>query len=315
MRSTNHQLIRLHSSRLFCCQCYKCGTKKSFKQTHCTGIESRSQAPRTVWRSVWSFLQNTNNKDVALQLLQQPGLSQLSLIQLTQKLNKKVSRAKKFLPLTKSMWWVDLTVTEEGIEPNPGPSHSLKVLSLNVSSFRKHKDELLLAARKAQADVVLIQELNIGKEGLPSLSWALQAQGWHIHAVPKPQGNERGGVAILTRDPWACLPVQSAHTTDHQIAMCAVGGPGCPPLRIITAYRLPDSDHQMFDTLQEWMAGLHGQWILAGDFNLSKTPPSRICGKAGQVEQFMVRMIEVSPPLTALSWAQRFLLAGLSASP
>lgn len=213
------------------------------------------------------------------------------------------------------MWWVDLTVTEEGIEPNPGPSHSLKVLSLNVSSFRKHKDELLLAARKAQADVVLIQELNIGKEGLPSLSWALQAQGWHIHAVPKPQGNERGGVAILTRDPWACLPVQSAHTTDHQIAMCAVGGPGCPPLRIITAYRLPDSDHQMFDTLQEWMAGLHGQWILAGDFNLSKTPPSRICGKAGQVEQFMVRMIEVSPPLTALSWAQRFLLAGLSASP
>eukprot|EP00438_Fugacium_kawagutii_P026969 Skav224409 [mRNA] locus=scaffold657:102889:110153:+ [translate_table: standard] len=126
---------------------------------------------------------------------------------------------------------------------------SLKVLSLNVSSFRAREDELLLAARKAQADVVLIQEYNVDKKRLPSLSWALRSQGWHVHAVPKPkpQGTERGGVAI---------------------AMCAVGGPGCPPLRVIAAYCRPGSDCGMFSALQEWMAGLHGQWVLAGVVHL-----------------------------------------------
>lgn len=56
MEATEHQLIRLGTSRFFVADVTCVGGKKAFHKMHCGGAKGRLQAPRQVWRSVWLFL-------------------------------------------------------------------------------------------------------------------------------------------------------------------------------------------------------------------------------------------------------------------
>ena len=69
---------------------------------------------------------------------------------------KRVKR--QLAPLQASVWVRD--VTEQGVEPHPGPS----LYSANVSCFGKHGLELLENARAAKVPVVCMQEHNLTQQ-------------------------------------------------------------------------------------------------------------------------------------------------------
>ena len=116
-------------------------------------------------------------------------------------------------PLTHVRWFRDLT--DEGIEPNPGPSSNcackpspsrvwlkdlcqdgdvhphpgpngfLTCRSLNIASWHSHGRPVVPEVLRRQVPMVLVQETNLSVQALPSATLAALRWGWHMAAVAK----------------------------------------------------------------------------------------------------------------------------------
>ena len=120
----------------------------------------------------------------------------------------------------------------EASKPGPSSGHAsppprgLRVLSFNINSPMKHRNELLCRAQEHDADVLLVQESGTTEQQLPGMSSFLKRQGWQMMASSAkslPQGG-KGGMAVLAREPLALSPAKEVILDSEQMLFCNLHG-------------------------------------------------------------------------------------------
>ena len=106
-------------------------------------------------------------------------------------------------------WQHDLT--EEGVEPHPGPSHhknrkqtnftDLSIWQLNIDSWKLRGWKLLKEAEKANIDILCLQEMKIQQSEAEALKFSLR--NWQMFYQAESESNKsngrEGGVAVFVK--------------------------------------------------------------------------------------------------------------------
>ena len=183
-------------------------------------------------------------------------------------------------------WQRDLT--EEGIEPHPGPdrtdihtthpnklnskckkqlhnTHSFRVWQCNIRSFHKRRDILDMATRE-KIDIILLQETYLTDFQAAQLH--KQSKHWQIFHCEsqKDPGKIPGGVAVIVRNGIPAVKSASHSTQYGEWITIAL------PWQFITSvYKRPGNTkeiHRQFNNeLAERLATLGSTtWVVGGDF-------------------------------------------------
>ena len=134
-------------------------------------------------------------------------------------------------------------------------------------SLLQHRlfEEVLSVAHQQKAQFVALPETGVTLNQLPGLSHRLRFQGWNISAVPANalKGGGRGGVAILSREPYTTTVLHQAVHEAGQLLSVQVFGMK-ESWVIHCGYRRPSMDDS--DLLLELSASIsvtrHRPWFL-----------------------------------------------------
>ena len=152
-----------------------------------------------------------------------------------------------------------------GEAKHPGPQ-PIKVWSQNVSSWRRHGNDLLELAQKTGVQILICQELNCTKAAWPGISHQARHAGWDFQAVLH-VGAGKGGIGIAVRKPLA-LQVLHNECTEHGQSMMAEVHGCARSIRVAAAYRPPSADFSILEGLLLHLEnGPCRPWILGMDGN------------------------------------------------
>lgn len=90
----------------------------------------------------------------------------------------------------------------EAGHPGPTQSSGLRIMCYNISSIRRHFDEVMAEADRCKADLICVQETKLTAVSIPAFANTC----WHCSAAPLCRGTATtdqacGGVAVLGREP------------------------------------------------------------------------------------------------------------------
>eukprot|EP00971_Amphidinium_carterae_P068946 1365053-Amphidinium_carterae.2 len=164
--------------------------------------------------------------------------------------------------------------------PEVGKSASLRLLTLNVTSIRKHVEEVL----DLDADVCVLSETRSDAACISELDSRLAAKSWRaVWGVPVGSQDRASdshvaahrGAIVLAKSPAvaASFPVPEclqpwyfeSRLTCAQVSRMGVDG----SLLVIAVYAsVSDAKDRarMFAAIVEFLSGFQGDWVLAGDF-------------------------------------------------
>ena len=174
-------------------------------------------------------------------------------------------------------WPHDLT--EEGVEPHPGPCHhkhrkqtdfaGLSMLQLNIDPWKLKGWKLLNEAEKANIDILCLQEMKIQQGEAQALNGSLR--NWQLFYQSELDTNRsngrEGGVAIFIKKNIAATQAKAFHSEGGQWIRVT-----CPGFNIVSVYRRPKLSKMLADTFDESL----GQdlatvsnipFLAVGDFN------------------------------------------------
>ena len=150
----------------------------------------------------------------------------------------------------------------------------IQIRSSNVTQWRNDIQKWLQAQ---QDDIVLVQETHLAKDGVTSTVAAMHKAGYEMfggEAAPSSKKGTYGGVAILSRTQFKARTVQ--HFTVEGCGYCAaevrVKGVSLLLVSVYLKNATPIQCHPNAEILGRLVALVRahvGQWIVAGDFNLT----------------------------------------------
>ena len=148
--------------------------------------------------------------------------------------------------------------------------HGTRIVAYNVGSLHRHLDELISTAVSEDAQFLVVQETGITQTQTPGLSHRVRRMGWNISSVPAGtlRGGGRGGIAILSKEPFTTIVLHQAVAEAGQLLSVQVFGM-TEPWVIHCGYRRPTFDDS--ELLHELSAAIavtkHRPWVFACDWN------------------------------------------------
>ena len=177
-----------------------------------------------------------------------------------------------------SAWLRDLT--EEGVEPHPGPlrdsdsgSQRTKILrrerhqqltlwQVNIRSYNQRGKDVLTMAAEDNVAVVMMQETRLSDAEAAAVTRSIK-QDWQLHHQA---GKSAGGVAIAVRAGLPSAKVKGEANDYGEWLQVAIQG-----ANVLSVYRRPgctqDQMGEWNDSLCQQLATTAGPWIAAGDYN------------------------------------------------
>ena len=156
-------------------------------------------------------------------------------------------------------WKRDLT--EEGIEPNPGP----RIWQINIRGLHLRRD-ILLHALTQNVQAIVMQETRLTQ--LEAAGINRHNKHWHFFHTDTPRQQPgqaaQGGVAIAIRKN---IPAGLAHKhADNDGEWLDVATPN---FHLISVYRRPSANKEVLsEQLSEYLASLgSAKWLMGGDLN------------------------------------------------
>ncbi|CAE7299641.1 unnamed protein product [Symbiodinium sp. KB8] len=153
-------------------------------------------------------------------------------------------------------------------------SRTIQIRSSNITQWRNEVQKWLQAQSD---DIILVQETHLTKEGVTSAVAAMHKAGYEMFGGESAPSNKKGtygGVAILSRTQFKARTVQ--HFTIEGCGFCAaevrVKGVSLLLVSVYLKNSTPVQSHPNAEILGRLVALVRahvGQWLVAGDFNLT----------------------------------------------
>ena len=170
-------------------------------------------------------------------------------------------------------WRRDLT--EEGVEPNPGPrsmhtsttnsNSCLKAWQINIASFQQHQD-IMQEALKHNVSVMFLQETRLSELDIQSLNRSNKHWQFFQAATSRTNNNEAptGGTAVVIRKGIPAVLSQQYAGPEGEWTDVAIKS-----MHLVSTYRRPGVNPTAWsETLAKHLATLGSSpWIAAGDWN------------------------------------------------
>ena len=153
-------------------------------------------------------------------------------------------------------------------------SRTIQIRSSNITQWRQEVQKWL---QTQSDDIILVQETHLTKEGVTSAVSAMHKAGYEMFGGESAPSNKKGtygGVAILSRTQFKARTVQ--HFTIEGCEFCAaevrVRGVSLLLVSVYLKNSTPVQSHPNAEILGRLVALVRahaGQWLVAGDFNLT----------------------------------------------
>ena len=153
-------------------------------------------------------------------------------------------------------------------------SRTIQIRSSNITQWRQEVQKWL---QTQSDDIILVQETHLTKEGVTSAVSAMHKAGYEMFGGESAPSNKKGtygGVAIFSRTQFKARTVQ--HFTIEGCGFCAaevrVRGVSLLLVSVYLKNSTPVQSHPNAEILGRLVALVRahaGQWLVAGDFNLT----------------------------------------------
>ena len=185
-QSSGHQLVyfpdqrrqKKSRSRWSCSRCYGSWTHVNDIPDKCANTTFHDRLTHPSFIEQWKKLRTMKDKNMASRVANAWKLSQKQVNNLEEVMKSMVKKRHGKLPSKLRSWKRNLT--EEGIEPNPGPSSLITIHSLNVNGKHKARNFMKQFAAERK-EVAILQEVNLNKEEQVLFANAWSAQGYSVY--------------------------------------------------------------------------------------------------------------------------------------
>ena len=158
----------------------------------------------------------------------------------------------------------------------PNPVSTIGVGTLNVCSLRGKLDSVLSLATQNSLDILCLQEARICKDDCQTVRKLASDKGWSAHIGTQnvdAASYPYAGTIILSSWPTETVDLPQDPLFIGRAVAVKVYRPNLRPCILINSY-LHASDSELAshtaEALFEWASSTGEQWMIAGDFNLSK---------------------------------------------
>lgn len=181
------------------------------------------------------------------------------------------------LPRTKLNLSVGLLLLLAGdVSVNPGPTHNLRVGSINARSMRAKAPVLTDLISTKSLDILGITETWLTPRETAASLADITPAGFSFHQIPRP-GRPGGGVGLFVASSLKFSEVTIPTHSSFE-AICGRISTGKVCLNVLNIYRPPGTCNIFFEELQDTlshMVSLPHDLLIMGDFNLHVNVPSK----------------------------------------
>ena len=189
-QSSGHRLVyfpdqrrqKKSRRRWSCPRCYGSWTHVNDIPDKCADTSFHDRLTHPSFIAQWKKLRTMKDKNLASRVANAWKLSQKQVNNLEEVMKTMVKKRHGKLPSKLRSW--KRCLTEEGVEPNPGPSSLITIYSLNVAG--KHKAwKFMNHCAAERIEVVIMQEINMNEEEQVLFANTWNAQGYSVYFPDK----------------------------------------------------------------------------------------------------------------------------------